>query len=82
MLEAMVVVSPSEFATAVARHPFADLTFEPEVLRRAAGTLADAGLLLVGEPHGVCETPGVLGAFFVLASLWLVDFREVPLTLV
>lgn len=71
----MVVSSPSEFALAVARHPFAHVIFDPEVLRRAADTLADAGLLLVGEPHGVCETPGVLYALAVALGTRAVAFE-------
>lgn len=58
----MVVSSPAEFALAVAEHPFGEFTFEPAELQRAARSLAAAGLLLVGEPHGVRETPSVLYA--------------------
>jgi hypothetical protein len=66
MFEAMVVSSPAEFAAAVAEHPFADFAFEPEMLARAARTLVDTGLFVVGEPHGVRETPSVL---YALASV-------------
>ncbi len=75
MFEGMVVSSPSEFAAAVAEHPFADFTFEPDVLARAAASLAEAGLLLVGEPHGVRETPSVLYALAVALEARAVAFE-------
>ena len=61
----MVVRSPAEFAAAVVAHPFGDFAFEPEALSSAATCVAEAGLLVVGEPHGVRETPSVL---YALAS--------------
>ncbi len=65
MFEAMVVSSPAEFAAGVAEHPFGDFSIEPKMLARAATSVADTGVLVVGEPHGVRETPSVL---YVLAS--------------
>jgi hypothetical protein len=56
----VVVSSPAAFALAVAGHPFGQFRFEPAELRRAARSLPHAGLLVVGEPHGVRETPNVL----------------------
>jgi hypothetical protein len=56
----MVAPSPSRFAAAVAAHPFPRFTVPPEALAQARSALAASGLLLVGEPHGVRETPGVL----------------------
>ena len=61
----MVVSSASEFAAAVAEHPFTDFAFEQDALSRAADSVAASGLLLVGEPHGVRETPSAL---YALAS--------------
>jgi hypothetical protein len=58
----MVVRSPAEFVAAVAAHPFGEFAFEPEALSSAAASVAKAGLLVVGEPHGVRETPSVLYA--------------------
>ena len=58
-------MTSSRFAAAVAEHPFPDYEFDPGTLARAAASLADAGLLVVGEPHGVRETPSVL---YALAS--------------
>ena len=50
----MVISTPSAFAAGVAEYAFAELTFEPEVLARASRSLEQAGLFVVGEPHGVC----------------------------
>ena len=61
----MLVSSPAEFAAAVAEHPLGEFTLDPEMLARAASTTAEAGLLMVGERHGVRETPGVLYALAV-----------------
>lgn len=65
-VERMVISTPTEFAAAVAEHPFQPYAFDAETLAEARGSLADAGLLLVGEPHGVRETPGLL---YALASM-------------
>lgn len=65
MFERMVISSASRFAAAVAEHPFTDYEFEAETLARVGSSLAATGLLIVGEPHGVRETPSVL---YALAS--------------
>ncbi len=71
----MVVSSSSAFAVAVAAHPFADFPFEPELLARAAASTAEAGLLVVGEPHGVRETPSVVYALAVALGTRAVAFE-------
>lgn len=84
MFDRMVVSSPSEFATAVAEHPFGDFAFKQDALARAASSLGEVGLLLVGEPHGVRETPSVLYALAValgtraVAFEWSHEEMEVP----
>jgi hypothetical protein len=60
MFAALVASAPNEFAAAVSAHPFDDFAFEREAIALARQTLAETGLLLVGEPHGVRETPSVL----------------------
>ena len=81
----MVVRSPAEFAAAVVAHPFDDFAFEPEMLSAAAACVADAGLLVVGEPHGVRETPSVLYALAsalgtrAVALEWSHEEMEAPL---
>ena len=56
----MVVRSPGEFAAAVRAHAFGGQALDRGAVARARQSLAAAGLLVVGEPHGVRETPGVL----------------------
>ena len=81
----MVVRSPAEFAAAVDAHPFGDFVFEPEMLSAAAACVAKAGLLVVGEPHGVRETPSVLYALTsalgtrAVALEWSHEEMEAPL---
>jgi len=60
MFERMVVSSPSQFAAAVAEHPFPSFEFDAGALARAASSVAATGLVVVGEPHGVRETPSLL----------------------
>lgn len=62
----MVASTPSQFAAAVVGHPFGELRFEGAAVARARRTLRETGLLVVGEPHGVRETPSVV---YALASL-------------
>jgi hypothetical protein len=62
MFELMVVSSPSEFVGAVDAHPFVEFAFDSEALACAAASVAQAGMLVVGEQHGVRETPSVLYA--------------------
>jgi hypothetical protein len=56
----LVASSPEEFRRAIREHRFGRLRFDRDVSRRARSVIEDAGVLLVGEPHGVYETPGVL----------------------
>lgn len=60
MFEPMLVSSAAQFAAAVVEHPFPEFEFETGVLARARGSVAATGLLVVGEPHGVRETPSAL----------------------
>jgi hypothetical protein len=53
-------VTAAEFAAAVLEYRFSEHRFDPQALGAAARSVAEAGLLLVGEPHGVRETPSVL----------------------
>jgi hypothetical protein len=56
----VIAGSSDEFAAAVRAHAFDQHGFDAEVLARARRSLSEAGLLVVGELHGVRETPGVL----------------------
>jgi len=77
--------SPEAFAAAVDAYRFEVAHLAPEALELAAASLSESGLLLVGEPHGVHETPGVLYALAValgtraLAFEWSHEEMEAPL---
>jgi len=81
----MVVGTAEQFAAAVAEHPFFDFSFDPDALSRARASLERTGLLVVGEPHGVRETPSVLHALAValgaraIAFEWSHEEMEAPL---
>jgi hypothetical protein len=53
-------VTAAEFLDAVRAYRFEQHSFDAAALSLAAQSIADAGLLVVGEPHGVSETPSVL----------------------
>jgi hypothetical protein len=55
-------VTAVEFAAAVREYRFEEHSLEADALGQAAASLEQAGLLVVGEPHGVRETPTVLYA--------------------
>jgi hypothetical protein len=55
-------VTAAEFAAAVRGYRFEEHSLPTEALGRASASLEEAGLLVVGEPHGVRETPSVLYA--------------------
>jgi hypothetical protein len=54
--------SPAAFAAAVDGYRFADVPLDPRAIARLRRSLDDTGLVVVGEPHGVRETPAVLRA--------------------
>ncbi len=58
----MLVTSAAEFRSAVDAYPFDPVRFEPSALALARASIEQAGMLVVGEPHGVAETPAVLYA--------------------
>jgi hypothetical protein len=53
-------VTAAEFADAVRAYRFEQHSFDAAALSLPAQSIADAGMLVVGEPHGVRETPSVL----------------------
>ena len=58
----MIVRSPAAFAAAVDEHELGGVAFDFVALERAAATVAETGLLLVGEPHGTREAPNAVYA--------------------
>lgn len=56
----MVVSSSHDFQAAVRGYRFDRFAFDAEALALARTSLAETGLLVVGESHGVYETPSAL----------------------
>jgi hypothetical protein len=56
----VVVTSPGDFRTAIREYRFGSFGFDGDSIDAARGSIAATGLIVVGEPHGVYETPGVL----------------------
>jgi hypothetical protein len=55
-------VSRAQFEDAVRAYAFVDVALDPTALGAARNTLDATGLLVVGEPHGMSETPSVVYA--------------------
>ena len=75
MFATMVAASLAAFSSAVAAYPFSDFAFEREVVKSAECAIADCGLLMLGEPHGVHETPSVLYSLAVAFGTRAVAFE-------
>lgn len=71
----MVGLSPEEFAAAVDAYRFDSFDFDPDAIALARSSVEEAGLLVVGEPHGVYETPSALYSLAVALDLTAVAFE-------
>ena len=71
----MVVSSPDDFEEAVRAYRFRDFAFDPGAIALARASLRDAGMLVVGEPHGVSETPSVLSSLAATLETRAVAFE-------
>jgi hypothetical protein len=71
----LVVSSPTEFAEAVRTYRLAGALPDQAGVDAAARTLAETGLLLIGEPHGVHETPAVLYTLIATLGIRAVGFE-------
>jgi hypothetical protein len=71
----VVVTTPSDFRAAVREYGFNSFAFDDNAIDAARASLADAGLIVVGEPHGVYETPGVVYALAVALGTRAVAFE-------
>lgn len=71
----MVASTAARFAAAVGEHPFPDFVLDPEALARAQAALDGSALLVLGEPHGVRETPSFLYALAVALDARAVAFE-------
>jgi hypothetical protein len=69
------VWSPEVFAEAVCTYPFERVELDHAAIDAARRTLAETGLLLVGEPHGASETPAVLHALITTLGIRAVGFE-------
>jgi hypothetical protein len=58
----MIARSPDAFRAAVSAHRLDRVRIDPNSLRLAQQSLTNSGLLMVGESHGVYETPAALYA--------------------
>lgn len=72
----MVATSPAQFAAAAdADHPLPAVELEPQPLVRAESSVVATGLLIVGEPHGVRETPSQIYPSLRRSSWWFLLSR-------
>jgi hypothetical protein len=74
----MVASTPEEFAAAVTAYRFGEVRPDSTMVRRATHALTASGLLLVGEPHGVGETPAVLYAIAVALDTRAITLEREP----
>jgi hypothetical protein len=58
----VIAASREAFAEAVGAYRFGEHTFDAEALSQARASIEAADMLVVGEPHGMAETPAVLYA--------------------
>jgi hypothetical protein len=56
----VVVTTASEFRTAVRVYRFDSFSLDADAIDAARATVDEAGLIVVGEPHGMYETPAVV----------------------
>jgi hypothetical protein len=56
----VVVTTASEFRTAVRVYRFDSFSLDTDAIDAARATVDEAGLIVVGEPHGMYETPAVV----------------------
>ena len=72
----MVASSPDRFAVAVRAHELAQVDLDPDALDRLRAAVPHTGrLVVVGEPHGARETPGVLYALVTELGIRTIAFE-------
>lgn len=72
---AMVIHSPTAFSEAVTEFELESVQLEGNVLGAIESAMAESGMLLVGEPHGVCETPAAMYAIICSLGVRAVAFE-------
>jgi hypothetical protein len=71
----MVVFSPGEFAAAVDSHVLGDAGLDRDGVDRLRVAMPEAGLVVVGELHGVAETAGILHALVTALGIRTIAFE-------
>lgn len=71
----MVVTTAREFRTAVREYRFDSFVLDRDPLDAARAAVAEAGLIVVGEPHGMYETPAVVYSLAVALGIRAVAFE-------
>ena len=71
----MVVTSPSDFRTAVHDYRFDSFALDGDAIDAARTSTAEAGLIVVGEPHGMYETPAVVYTLAVALGTRAIAFE-------
>ena len=71
----MVVSSPGAFADGVRAYRFSEFEFDGDGVALARASLKQAGMLVVGEVHGVAATPAVLYSLAVRLDTRAVAFE-------
>jgi hypothetical protein len=64
-----------EFERAIREYAFDEVALDPDALAAARETLRATGLLVVGEPHGVLQTPAVVYALICALGIRAVAFE-------
>jgi erythromycin esterase-like protein len=71
----VVVTTASEFRTAVREYRFDSFALDGDAIDAARASVAEAGLIVVGEPHGTYETPAVVYSLAVALGTRAVAFE-------
>lgn len=71
----MIASSPVEFVDAVRSHSLGHVALDRISVERIRAALPDGGLVMVGEPHGTHETPGVLHALMTALDVRTIGFE-------
>jgi hypothetical protein len=71
----VVVTTASGFRTAVREYRFDSFAFDGDTIEAARASVAEAGLIVVGEPRGMYETPAVVYSLAVALGTRVVAFE-------
>jgi hypothetical protein len=71
----MVASTPEAFAAAVAAYAFPDVALAAAMVERAEASLTGTGMVIVGERHGIADTPSVVYALVHALGVRAVAFE-------